>query len=78
MVLKRAGKKAVGGSCAGALAMVAQVALLHWMRTVMNYQHVHGLWPWEATTTLYAEGGIPRLYEGWMVALLLAPVARFG
>ena len=48
------------------------------MRTVMNYQHVHGLWPWEATTTLYAEGGIPRLYEGWMVALLLAPVARFG
>ena len=32
-VLKRAGKKALGGGIAGALAMVAQVALLMWMRT---------------------------------------------
>ena len=78
VVLKKAGKKALGGGIAGALAMVAQVALLMWMRTVMNYQHANGLSTWEAITTLYAEGGIPRLYEGWMVALLLAPVARFG
>ena len=34
VVLKRAGKKALGGGIAGAMAMVLQVALLTWMRTV--------------------------------------------
>ena len=78
VVLKKAGKKALGGGVAGALAMVAQVALLMWMRTVMNYQHANGLSTWEAITTLYAEGGIPRLYQGWSAALLQAPISRFG
>jgi hypothetical protein len=77
-VLKRAGKRALGGGIAGALAMVAQVALLMWMRTVMNYQHANGMGTWEAITTLYAEGGIPRLYQGWLAALLQAPLSRFG
>jgi hypothetical protein len=78
VVLKRAGKKALGGGIAGALAMVAQVALLMWMRTVMNYQHANGLSTWGAITTLYAEGGIARLYQGWQAALLQAPISRFG
>ena len=78
VVLKRAGKKALGGGIAGALAMVAQVALLMWMRTVMNYQHANGLSTMEAIAALYAEGGITRLYQGWQVALLQAPVSRFG
>ena len=35
VVLKRAGKKALGGGIAGAMAMVLQVALLYmWMCTV--------------------------------------------
>ena len=78
VVLKRAGKKALGGGLAGAMAMVAQVALLMWMRTVMNYQHANGLTTWEAITTLYAEGGLARLYQGWQAALLQAPISRFG
>eukprot|EP00320_Phaeocystis_rex_P000653 CAMPEP_0119070874 /NCGR_PEP_ID=MMETSP1178-20130426/44301_1 /TAXON_ID=33656 /ORGANISM="unid sp, Strain CCMP2000" /LENGTH=295 /DNA_ID=CAMNT_0007052751 /DNA_START=55 /DNA_END=942 /DNA_ORIENTATION=+ len=78
VVLKKAGKRALGGGIAGALAMVAQVALLMWMRTVMNYQHANGLSTWEAITTLYAEGGLPRLYQGWSAALLQAPISRFG
>ena len=78
VVLKRAGKKALGGGIAGALAMVAQVALLMWMRTVMNYQHANGLSTMEAIAALYAEGGITRLYQGWQVALLQAPISRFG
>jgi len=78
VVLKRAGKKALGGGIAGALAMVAQVALLMWMRTVMNYQHANGLSTYEAITTLYAEGGIARLYQGWAAALFQAPISRFG
>ena len=78
VVLKKAGKKALGGGIAGALAMVAQVALLMWMRTVMNYQHANGLSTMEAITTLYAEGGLSRLYQGWQAALLQAPISRFG
>jgi len=77
-VLKRAGKRALGGGIAGALAMVAQVVLLMWMRTVMNYQHANGLSTMDAIQTLYAEGGIARLYQGWQAALLQAPLSRFG
>ena len=78
-MLKRAGKKALGGGLAGALAMVAQVALLMWMRTVMNYQHANkGMSTTQAIQALYAEGGIARLYQGWQAALLQAPLSRFG
>lgn len=58
--------------------MVAQVALLMWMRTVMNYQHAKGLSTTEAFSTLYNEGGIARLYQGWQAALFQAPLSRFG
>ena len=78
VVLKNAGKKALGGGIAGAMAMVLQVALLMWMRTVMNYQHANGLSTMEAISTLYAEGGLARLYQGWQAALLQAPISRFG
>ena len=49
-----------------------------WMRTVMNYQHANGLSTMEAISTLYAEGGLARLYQGWQAALLQAPISRFG
>jgi len=78
VVLKRAGKKALGGGLAGALAMVAQVGLLMWMRTTMNYQHANGLSTMEAISALYAMGGLARLYQGWQAALLQAPLSRFG
>ena len=44
----------------------------------MNYQHANGLSTYEAITTLYAEGGLARLYQGWLPALLQAPISRFG
>ena len=42
-VMKNAGKKALGGGLAGALAMVVQVLALMWMRTTINYQHAKGM-----------------------------------
>ena len=78
VVLRRAGKRALGGGLAGAMAMVLQVALLMWMRTTMNYQHANGLSTGEALSKLYAEGGIARFYQGVWAALLQAPLSRFG
>ena len=57
-VMKNAGKKALGGGLAGALAMVVQVLALMWMRTTINYQHAKGMRTMEAMTVLYAAGGI--------------------
>ena len=78
--LKAAAVKAFGGGMAGAMAMVVQVVALMWMRTTINYQHAapRAMTTWEALTTLYAEGGIARLYQGMGVALLQAPISRFG
>lgn len=76
--LKSAAVKALGGGIAGALAMVVQVVALMWMRTTINYQHAKGMSTMEALTTLYNEGGIARLYQGMGVALLQAPISRFG
>ena len=76
--LKLAAAKALGGGIAGALAMVIQVVALMWMRTTINYQHAKGMGTMEALTTLYNEGGLARLYQGMGVALLQAPISRFG
>ncbi|KAL1519894.1 hypothetical protein AB1Y20_023383 [Prymnesium parvum] len=77
-ILLTASKKAIGGGIAGALAMVVQVAALMWMRTTINYQHSKGTGTLEAMAALYAEGGIARFYQGWLAALLQAPLSRFG
>jgi hypothetical protein len=77
-VLKMAGKKALGGGIAGALAMVVQVLALMWMRTTINFQHKYGMSTSEAISTLYAQGGFGRFYDGLSVALLQAPLSRFG
>ena len=76
--LKAAAKKALGGGLAGALAMVVQVAALMWMRTTINFQHAEGMSTLDAMSTLYAQGGIARFYQGWSAALLQAPLSRFG
>jgi len=77
-VLRDAGKKALGGGIAGALAMIVQVVALMWMRTTINFQHKYGMTTSEALAALYAEGGIARFYQGMSAALLQAPLSRFG
>jgi hypothetical protein len=76
--LKKAGKRALGGGVAGASAMVFQVGTLMWMRTIMNYQYRNGGTFSGAFRTLMAEGGVPRLYNGLIPALLQGPASRFG
>eukprot|EP00397_Hematodinium_sp_SG-2012_P017464 GEMP01017860.1.p1 GENE.GEMP01017860.1~~GEMP01017860.1.p1 ORF type:complete len:483 (+),score=75.33 GEMP01017860.1:154-1602(+) len=77
-VIAKAGKRALGGGIAGAMAMVVQVSSLMWMRTTMNYQYRYGTSTTEALKTLYADGGIRRFYRGIGPAMLQGPLSRFG
>jgi hypothetical protein len=63
-------KRALGGGLSGAAAMVLQVLLLMPIRTIMNYQYRHGSSLTVATKTLYADGGMPRYYQGMSAALV--------
>ena len=38
-IMKKAGKKALGGGISGLIAGVIQVVTLMWLRTTMNYQY---------------------------------------
>mmetsp|Transcript_15569 Transcript_15569/g.38216 ORF Transcript_15569/g.38216 Transcript_15569/m.38216 type:complete len:256 (+) Transcript_15569:576-1343(+) len=49
-----------------------------WARTVMNYQYAHGCTASSAFHQLYADGGLPRFYQGLAFAVVQAPLARFG
>jgi len=75
---REACKKALGGGIPGAIAMVLQVVLLMWLRTVINVQMSTGGTFFGTIDALYKEGGIPRFYQGMWVALLQAPLSRFG
>lgn len=77
-ILNKALKRAIGGGVSGALAGVAQVLLLMWLRTTMNYQYRNGGTTREALAALYEEGGLPRFYRGVQFALLQTPLTRFG
>jgi hypothetical protein len=77
-ILNKAGKRALGGGAAGAIAMFTQVGALMWMRTTMNYQYRNGGSTTNAFKTLYAEGGIRRFYRGVGPALFQGPLSRFG
>jgi len=71
--------KAVGGGLSGASAGVVQVLSLMWLRTAMNYEYSNGGNSTVATVrSLYAEGGVPRLYRGVRYALVQSPLSRFG
>ncbi len=48
------------------------------LRTVMNYQYRYGTSTTQAISTLYADAGFPRYYQGLTAALVQGPVARFG
>eukprot|EP01028_Stygiella_incarcerata_P011283 TRINITY_DN63032_c0_g1_i1.p1 TRINITY_DN63032_c0_g1~~TRINITY_DN63032_c0_g1_i1.p1 ORF type:complete len:334 (-),score=98.98 TRINITY_DN63032_c0_g1_i1:206-1207(-) len=77
-ILKKSGKRALGGGIPGAIAMVTQVFSLMWLRTTMNYTHKHGVSMHQAFENLYADGGIARFYSGAGPALLQGPLSRFG
>jgi hypothetical protein len=48
------------------------------MLAVYVYIHRNGGTTKEALTTLYNEGGIPRLYQGLPFAIIQGPLSRFG
>ena len=48
-----------------------------WLRTTMNYQYRYGHTLSEALALLYADGGIPRFYQGLLPALIQGPLSRF-
>jgi hypothetical protein len=74
-ILSKAGQRALGGGLSGAFAGLCQVAVLMWLRTAMNYQYRHGGSLRAALRTLYAQGGIPRFYQGVFYALLQNPLS---
>lgn len=77
--LAKAKKDALRGGLPGMVAMAAQVLSLMWLRTAVNYQYRHGGTSMiDALKTLYKEGGVRRLYAGVHVALVQAPLSRFG
>jgi len=76
-ILKKAGKRGLGGGLPGAIAGVVQVLTLMWLRTVINYQSRYGASFFQTVTTLNNDGGIPRFYRGLSFALVQAPLSRF-
>lgn len=77
-IYQKASKKALGGGKAGASAAVVQVLSLMWLRTSMNRQYRYGGDLLSSLKTLWAEGGIGRLYQGLPFALVQGPLTRFG
>ncbi len=77
-ILNQSAKKAISGGKAGATASIFQVLSLMWLRTSMNYQYRYGGSLSSSLSTLYADGGVPRLYQGLPFALVQGPLTRFG
>jgi len=78
VVLSKAANSAMKGGFAGFLAGVLQVFSFMWLRTSMNYQYYNGGSLQGALSALWAEGGVPRLYQGISLAIVQAPLSRFG
>lgn len=76
-ILSDSAKKAGQGGLAGAAAMVVTVCSLMWTKTTINYQYRHGTTTTTALRTLYNNGGIVRLYSGFLPALIQGPLSRF-
>jgi len=76
--LAMAGHRALGGGLSGAVAGVAQVLTLMWLRTAMNYQYRFAGSLEDSLRTLYSQGGVSRFYQGVGWALLQNPLSRFG
>ena len=77
-VLDKALNRAIGGGITGASAMVMNVSTLMWLRTTMNYQYRNGGTTYSTIAKLYKEGGLRRFYRGYIPALTIGPLSRFG
>lgn len=77
-IINKSFEKAIGGGLTGATAMGLQVTTLMWLRTTVNYQYRYGGTTLNAFKTLYRQGGIFRFYQGYLAALTLGPLGRFG
>ena len=75
--LRAASNAAFREGIVAAIAGVAQVLLLMWLRTALSYQYRYGVSLSTALTELYANGGILRLYRGLGFALVQGPLSRF-
>lgn len=75
-IMALAGKKALSGGVPGMVAMAIQVLSLMWLRTTINYQYRYGTSTLEALKTLYAQGGIPRFYQGLAPALIQVSLGK--
>jgi hypothetical protein len=71
-------QRSLGSGLSGSIAMGAQVTSLMWLRTTVNYQYRNGGTSLQALKDLYKEGGVRRFYRGYPVAMIQAPLARFG
>ena len=70
--------KSVLSGTSGAGAMTIQVSSLMWLRTIMNYQYKNGGTLKDTSKLLYKQGGIFRFYQGYIPALMIGPISRFG
>ena len=70
--------KAFRGGVGGVAGGFVQVLTFMWLRTAMNYQYANGGNLQDALASLWRDGGIRRLYQGWNFALVQAPLSRFG
>lgn len=71
-------EKSFKNGLSGAGAMTIQVSSLMWLRTTMNYQYKYGGHMIPTISNLYKEGGIMRFYRGYLPALMVGPMSRFG
>jgi hypothetical protein len=77
-VLRASAQQALKGGAAGFAAGALQVVVFMWLRTAMNVQYANGGTLSGALQKLWAEGGVRRLYQGVSIAIVQAPLARFG
>jgi len=77
-LIQKSFNKAIGGGLSGSMAMATQVTTLMWLRTIMNYQYVNGTTFKSSFKILYKDGGLLRLYRGYPIAIVNAPLFRFG
>jgi hypothetical protein len=77
--LAKAKSDIVRGGVFGLATMAVHVTSIMWLRTAASYQCRHGGSSMtKALSTLWNEGGIWRLYFGLPVAIIQAPLVRFG
>eukprot|EP00615_Pteridomonas_danica_P001296 CAMPEP_0114346578 /NCGR_PEP_ID=MMETSP0101-20121206/13182_1 /TAXON_ID=38822 ORGANISM="Pteridomonas danica, Strain PT" /NCGR_SAMPLE_ID=MMETSP0101 /ASSEMBLY_ACC=CAM_ASM_000211 /LENGTH=291 /DNA_ID=CAMNT_0001483311 /DNA_START=59 /DNA_END=934 /DNA_ORIENTATION=- len=82
-VLEKAKASALRGGISGAIAMLANVGALMWMRTTVNFQYKYGMSTTQAIKHIYNDGGrglsgVLRFYRGVGPALIQGPLSRFG